>query len=158
VTRTLFIGTYCRRATVDWSKLASMNFFMFITRLLVLGIFLSGSIVQFLAQTSTANPAQIVTYCQIIKAPSSLVGKRIRVRAVYSYMFELSRLKSPECCPDRDVGIWVEFNEEMKGSSKKLFHKFSEGMGTVLATFEGTLQDGGLRGWRLSLQVHRRQD
>jgi hypothetical protein len=133
-----------------------MNFFMFITRLLVLGIFLSGWIVQSLAQTSTANPTQIVTYCQIMKAPSSLVGKRIRVLAVYSYMFELSRLKSPECCPDRDVRIWVEFNEEMNGSSKKLFHKFPEGMGTVLATFEGTLQDGGPYGsgeYRLKFTV-----
>jgi hypothetical protein len=121
----------------------SMNCFSFLIRVLVVAIFVSGSIVKSLAQTSTANPAQIVEYCQLVRAPSSFVGKRIRIRAVYSYMFEVSRLKPPACCPDRDVPIWVDFNEELEGSSRKLFHKFPKGMGFVLATFEGTLQGGG---------------
>jgi hypothetical protein len=106
-------------------------------------MFLFGSGVESLAQTRAASPAQIVSYCELIKVPASFVGKRIRVRAVYSYMFEVSRLKSSTCCPDRDVPIWVDFDEEMEGGSKKLLHKFPKGMGFVLATFEGTLQGGG---------------
>jgi hypothetical protein len=120
-----------------------MNCSLFLIRVLVAAIFVSGLIVEFIPQTSAGIPAQIVTYCQLVKAPSLFVGKQIRVRAVYSYMFEVSRFKSPECCPDRDVPIWVEFSEEVEGSSKKLLHKFPKGMGLVIATFEGTLQGGG---------------
>src|SRR6266403_1172509 len=130
-------------AKVVWSKLASMNCFLFVMRVLVVAIFVSGSIVKSLAQTSAANSVQIVEYCHLVRTPSSFVGKRIRVRAVYSYMFEVSRLKSPACCPDRDVPIWVDFNEELEGSSRKMLRKFPKGMGFVLATFEGTLQGGG---------------
>jgi hypothetical protein len=141
---------------VVWSKLASMNRSFFLMRVLVLAIFVNGPIVKSIARTSAGSPAQIVTYCQLIKAPSSFVGKRIRVRAVYSYMFEVSRLKSPECCPDRDIPIWVDFNEELEGSSQKLLHKFPKGMGLVLATFEGTLQGGdsyGDGGYRFKFAV-----
>src|SRR5713101_9280935 len=89
------------------------------------------------------SPAQEVAYCQLAEAPSSFVGKQIRVRAIYSYMFEVSRLKSSACCPGRDVSIWVDFDEGLEGGSKKLLHKFPEGMGIVLATFVGALEGNG---------------
>jgi hypothetical protein len=95
--------------------------------------------------------AQEVTYCDLMRNPSSFTGRRIRVRAVYTYMFELSRLKPPVCCAKSDVPIWVEFSDQMKGNSRKLFHRFPKGMGFVLATFEGTFEgdgpygDGGYR-------------
>jgi len=92
------------------------------------------------------SPAQEVAYCQLTEAPSSFVGKQIRVRAIYSYMFEVSRLKSPVCCPGRDVSIWIDFDEGLDGGSKKLLHKFPKGMGFVLATFEGIFQGEGAYG------------
>jgi hypothetical protein len=95
-----------------------------------------------LTNRASGRPEE-VTYCQIVKDPSSFFGERKRVRAIYSYMFEISRFKPPACCPDPDVSIWVDFSEEMGKSSKKLLHKFPEGTGFVLATFEGTLQGGG---------------
>lgn len=61
-------------------------------------------------------------------------------------MVEISRLKSPECCEERDIPIWVDFNEELEGSSRRLFRRFPKGMGFVLATFEGTLEGGGSYG------------
>jgi hypothetical protein len=88
-------------------------------------------------------------------------------------MFEVSRLKSPTCCPERDVSIWVDFDEELKGRSQKLRDKFPKGMGLVLAAFvgrfetEGPYGDGGYR-FRLTVdqiekvertsRSHRRQD
>ena len=102
------------------------------------------------------SPPKEVTYCQLIQNPSSLVGKRIQVRAIYSYMFEVSRFKSPECCPERDVSIWVDFDENLDGNSKRLLSKFPKGMGFVLATFVGTLDSGGPfggGGYRLKFKV-----
>jgi hypothetical protein len=52
--------------------------------------------------------------------------------------------------------MWVDFDEELEGSSKKLFHKFPKGMGSVLATFEGTFDGGGPfgdGGYRFKLTV-----
>jgi hypothetical protein len=88
------------------------------------------------------STAQGITYCELAKNPSSFMRKRIRVRAIYSYMFEVSRLKAPECCPGRDFPIWVEFSEEVKGSSKRLLRRFPKA-GSVLATFEGLLEGTG---------------
>src|SRR5260370_14654823 len=97
------------------------------------------------AETSNGseNTPQDVTYCQLVKNTSAFSGKRIRIRAIYSYMFEISRLKSPSCCSEVDVPIWVDFAESRDASSQKLFRKFPKGIGLVLATFEGTMQTGG---------------
>jgi hypothetical protein len=89
------------------------------------------------------NVTQSLSYCDLTKNPSAFSGKRIRVRAIYSYMFEVSRLKPPACCTGGDTAIWVDFSEEMDGNSTRLFRKFPRGMGFVLATFEGVFQSGG---------------
>lgn len=89
------------------------------------------------------NAPQEVTYCQLARDPAAFSGKRIRVRAIYSYMFELSRLKSPTCCAERDVPIWVDFDEKLGRNSRKLFRKFPRGMGLVLVTFTGKFEGGG---------------
>jgi hypothetical protein len=89
---------------------------------------------------------QDVTFCELAKNPSAFLGMRIRIRAIYSYMFEVSRLKSQTCCPESEVPIWVDFDEELAGSSKKLLHKFPKGMGFVLATFAGRLESGRVYG------------
>jgi hypothetical protein len=102
--------------------------------------------------------AQDVKYCDLTKSPTAFSGKRIRARAIYSYMFEVSRLKPPECCPERDVAIWIDFSEEMDGKSKKLIHSFPKGMGFVLATFSGVLESSGPYGdggYRFKLTVDR---
>lgn len=95
------------------------------------------------ADDNRGGPPQDLTYCQLVKDPSVFSGKRIRVRAIYAYFFEVSRLKPSACCPEGDVAIWVEFDDELKGSSKRLLHRFPKGLGFVLATFTGTLQGGG---------------
>jgi hypothetical protein len=61
-------------------------------------------------------------------------------------MFEVSRLKSLACCSERDTAIWVDFDEELLGNSKKLFHTFPEGMGMVLAVFVGKIETGKVYG------------
>ena len=103
---------------------------------------------------------QDVTYCQLARDPSAYSGKRIRIRAIYSYMFEVSRLKSPTCCSDQNpqMQIWVDFDEELKGSSKRLLHKFPQGMGEVLVVFVGKIETGkvyGPFGERVRLVVDR---
>jgi hypothetical protein len=89
------------------------------------------------------NTPQEVTYCQLARDPAAFSGKRIRVRAIYKYMFEMSRLSSPACCPERQVSIWVDFDEKLGGNSRKLFRRFPKGMGSVLATFAGRFEGGG---------------
>lgn len=61
-------------------------------------------------------------------------------------MFEVSRLKSPTCCSDHDPQIWVDFDEELEGSARRLFHKFPEGMGVVLVVFVGKIETGKVYG------------
>jgi hypothetical protein len=104
--------------------------------------------------------AQDITYCQFARDPTAFSGKRIRIRAIYSYLFEVSRLKSPTCCSDHDpqMQIWVDFDEELEGSSKRLFHKFPKGMGEVLVVFVGKIETGkvyGPYGQRVRLVVDR---
>lgn len=112
------------------------------------------------SNNSAGSPKEI-TYCQLIENPSAFVGKRIQVRAIYSYFFEVSRFKAPECCPGRDVSIWVEFDEDLEGKSKTLYGKFPKGMGSVLATFVGMLNGGGPYGdggYRFLFTVERIED
>ncbi|HVA16174.1 MAG TPA: hypothetical protein VMV59_00525 [Candidatus Dormibacteraeota bacterium] len=89
------------------------------------------------------NAPKEITYCQLARDPAAFSGKQIRVRAIYKYMFEMSRLKSPTCCAERDVPIWVDFDEKLGGNSRKLFRRFPKGMGLVLATFAGRFEGGG---------------
>jgi hypothetical protein len=87
--------------------------------------------------------AQEVSYCDLVKAPQQFAGKRIRVRAIYKYGFEIQRLDPPACCPEREAKIWVEIEDELQGGSLKLYRKFPKGMGLSLATFEGIFEAGG---------------
>ena len=84
-----------------------------------------------------------VSYCQLAKDPNAFSGKRIRIRAIYSYMFEVSSLKSPTCCPDHGALIWVDFDEEKVNS---LLRQLPNGMGTVLAVFVGKIETGRIYG------------
>ena len=114
-------------------------------RLLALSLLLLNCRPTHAGREPEATP-QDVTYCQLAKDPSAFSGRRIRIRAIYSYMFEVSHLKSPTCCPERGALIWVDFDEELRGNSKKLFHKFPEGMGVVLAVFVGKIETGKVYG------------
>ena len=98
-----------------------------------------------------------VTFCELARNPTAYSGKQIRIRAVYSYMFEVSRLKSPTCCSGRGESIWVDFDEELHGKSKRLFNSFPKGMGVVLAVFMGKFETGkvyGTFGERVRLVVN----
>ena len=94
-----------------------------------------------------AGPApEDVKFCELAKNPTAYSGKRIRIRAVYSYFFEVSQLKSSTCCSDRGESIWVDFDEELHGESKKLFDSFPKGMGFVLGVFVGRIETGKVYG------------
>ena len=90
--------------------------------------------------------SQEVSYCDLAKNPSAFSGKRIRVRAIYRYAFEIERLEAPICCPEAGAKIWVQIDAALEGKSLKLFHKFPKGEGLVLATFVGTFESGGTYG------------
>jgi hypothetical protein len=75
-------------------------------RLLTLSVFLSNCCLTSPSRKSETVPLDF-TYCQLAKDPSAFSGKQIRIRVIYSYMFEVSRLKSPTCCAERDALIWV---------------------------------------------------
>jgi hypothetical protein len=81
-----------------------------------------------------------VTYCQLVGNPSAYVRKRIIVRAIYEYGFEVRVLKSPACCPEIEPKVGVAFEPEMDNHSQKLFRKLDKGMGTALVLFAGTFE------------------
>ena len=114
-------------------------------RLLVISLLFSNAC-QVLALPKYETEPKDVTYCQLAGDPTKFSGKRIRIQAVYSYMFEVSALKSPMCCAEHDIGIWVDFDNELEGKSKRLFNKFPKGMGFVLAVFVGTIETGDAYG------------
>ncbi len=113
----------------------------FVLMLLLLGC---GSV---RAQNNPETTSQDVTYCQLVKNPSAFAGKRIRVRAIFRYFTEIQRLESPMCCPEPGPKISVEFEISLEGHSLKLFRRFPEGGGLVLATFVGTFKGGGTYGY-----------
>jgi hypothetical protein len=86
-----------------------------------------------------AIPVPTVTYCELVKAPESFAGKRIRVRAVYKYGFEIQRLDPPQCCPGKPVDIWVELGD-LEGRSRRLARAFPKGMGLALGVFAGVFE------------------
>jgi len=84
------------------------------------------------------SPPQDVTYCQLLSNPSTYLGKRVIVRAIYTYGFEVQVLAPPVCCPEVEPKFGVEFHEEMDNRSEKLLHKLLDmGMGIALAVFVG---------------------
>jgi hypothetical protein len=94
-------------------------------------------------EQKSAAVLHAVSYCDLVKSPQSFSGKRIRVRAIYKYGFEIQRLDPPACCSEREVKIWVEIEAGLQGHSLKLFGKLPRGMGLALATFVGTFESGG---------------
>jgi hypothetical protein len=95
------------------------------------------------AVAQKAEAVEEVSYCDLVKTPQQFAGRRIRVRAIYKYGFELQRLDSPNCCPERGTKIWVEIESGLEGDSLRLYRKFPKGMGLALATFEGRFESGG---------------
>ncbi len=87
-----------------------------------------------------------VTVCDLAKNPAAYSGKRIRVRAIYRYAFESQELESPSCCPVTPAPIWLVVDILLDDSSEKLYRKFPEGAGLVLATFTGTFETGNAYG------------
>ncbi|HSC46275.1 MAG TPA: hypothetical protein VLC94_10600 [Candidatus Acidoferrum sp.] len=104
---------------------------------------------------ATAESFADVTFCQLAKDPEAFSGKRVRIRAIYSYMFEISSLRPPECCPIREALVWVDFDDE---KARELLRQIPEGMGTVLAVFVGRIETGevyGPNGERVRLVIDR---
>ena len=90
-----------------------------------------------------AAVAQDVSYCDLARTPAQFSGKRVSVRAIYRYGFEVQSLDPPGCCPERAGKIWLEMDPKLGRGTLNLLHKFPKGMGLVLATFTGTLETGG---------------
>jgi hypothetical protein len=110
----------------------------------ILAVFLA--IANYCVPTVGANAEtapQDVTYSQFASDPSAFSGTRIRIRAIFVYGFELSTLRSPMHCAEHDPPVWVAFNDNLQGKSKRLFHDFPKGMGFVLATFVGKIETAG---------------
>lgn len=57
-------------------------------------------------------------------------------------MFEVSSLRPPSCCNEHDLSVWVDFDADLKGESKKLVNKFPKDMGFVLGVFVGRIESG----------------
>jgi hypothetical protein len=93
-----------------------------------------------------------ISFCQLAADPGKFSGQRIRIRAIYAYMFEVSALRPPSCCTEHDIGVWVDFDSELEGESKTLFSKFPKGMGFVLGVFVGTVETGDSYG--MGQRVH----
>jgi hypothetical protein len=110
--------------------------------LITLGAFLLSCGVT-LAEQTPEGPPQDVTYCQLAKDPSAFWGKRIRVRGIYRYAFELQFLESPMCCPEGHINIWVSISAAVEGHSEKLFNrKLNKGAGLALVVFVGRFESG----------------
>lgn len=114
-------------------------------RLLAIVLLLSNACEATASPKNETEP-QDITYCQLAADPGKFSGKRIRIRAIYAYMFEVSTLKPSSCCDEHDISMWVDFDSELEGESKKLFNKFPKGMGFVLAVFVGTIETGDAYG------------
>jgi hypothetical protein len=84
------------------------------------------------------GPPLDVTYCQLAKDPSAFTGRRIRIRAIYVYGFEIQLLRSPVCCLEPPPKIGLEVSDDVDDRSEKLFRRF-DGMGEALAVFVGRL-------------------
>jgi hypothetical protein len=84
---------------------------------------------------------QDVNFCELVRNPSAFSGKRIRVRAIYRYFFEIDRLEAPSCCPKSAERISVQVSSDLEGKSRTFFRSFPKA-GLALGTFVGTLETG----------------
>src|SRR5689334_18080838 len=109
-------------------------------RIIALVIFLQ-AVQMCSASAKETSKAEDVSACQLLEDPTPFVGKLIRVRAIYSYFFEIQVLKSPNCCPKRPVKVWVEISNDLDRHSERLANSFPKA-GDVLGTFTGTLEGG----------------
>ena len=89
------------------------------------------------AQDHVDAEPEDVTYCRLTENPAAFIGKRIRIRAIYNYGFEVSILRSPTCCPERGPNVGIVFDSGMDDRSDKPVKKLDTGMGVALATFVG---------------------
>jgi hypothetical protein len=98
-----------------------------------------------IADKPTGSP-QDVSYCELAKDPAAFIGKRIRIRVIYRYAFEIERLEPPVCCPDNGPKIWVNIEPNLEGRSRKLFRKLNKGQGVALVVFIGKFEGGEVYG------------
>jgi hypothetical protein len=113
-------------------------------RLSILLVLLASCSVQgAFGRDKTQPSAEDVSFCQLANTPMNFSGKRVRVRAIYSYFFEISSLRTPACCPENSAEIWVDFDDSR---GKNLLHKLPKGMGTVLGVWVGTIETGRVFG------------
>jgi len=128
-----------------------MNF-----RVVILSIYVLAEFARTQGPNPPSDSVSEITYCQLVKDPSAFVGKRIRIRAVYSYMFEVSRLAQPVCCPTAEIPIRLDFGDDLDSKSQRMLTEFPKGRGFVLATFVGVFEGGkafGTLGERFRLKV-----
>jgi hypothetical protein len=93
------------------------------------------------AHGAASTPVRTCYYV-LVNDPASFVGKRILVKAIYRYGFEIQRLDAADCCPGEKLKIWVELKLS-NNKSKRLFKRFPHGMRLARATFGGTFETGG---------------
>ena len=98
------------------------------------------------AKTDSDIRAQEISVCDLARNPGAFSGKRIRVRGIYRYAFEIQHLEPDTCCPNSFPGIWVEVDSGIEGRSLKLFNRFPKGAGLVLGVFTGTFDGPGTYG------------
>lgn len=108
-----------------------------------------------LAAGQTQTKPVDVDYCTLAKNRGSFNGKRVRVRALYRYAFEVQSLEAPDCCPGTPP-MWAVLSAVMDDKSEKLYRKFPKGEGLVLAIFVGDFETGdayGMGGSKSQLKV-----
>ena len=110
-----------------------------------LSIFFLMSCCSTLAKSNPPGTRQDVNLCDLAHDPSAFSGKRIRVRAIYRYDFEMQSLASPACCPvaPPDIAVVVQVAAEEEGKFPQVFRRFQKHGGLLLATFTGTFEAGG---------------
>jgi len=106
------------------------------------------------AASQSHDAAQQVTYCQLIANPGQYVGKRVRVRAIFRYAFELQRLEPETCCSGKGPGIWVKMLLDSDSPSEKRFRRLPKGEGIALLTVIGKFEkENGMFGEQFTLHV-----
>jgi hypothetical protein len=106
--------------------------------------------------SANSKTASAVSVCDLLSHPSQFANRRVRVKAVYRYSFEVQQLDSITCCPSQHQRIWVEFGD-LNGRSRRLYKRLPTGTGIALVKLGGTFKVGGpfADGYRLDLRVER---